>query len=176
MKKMLVEYLHRMQPVGNLIDEDTGHRIASVLLAFDMGMYDRAIEQCNALLAITDKNAPAIVISAIRIISEQAKEQSGLPLRFKSEYNLEGKAEIQQSGYKGENKIKHYSFEPEQRDFFAIKIPDEKIEGQEGFEQDNALILLYAVAIISSPYDEQALEERLGKLVLHKMRFYLKDA
>ena len=50
-------------------------------------------------------------------------------------------------------------FSESERAFLAISLPEDKIEDPGTLELDNALILVYGVAIITSPDDEQALEE-----------------
>ncbi|MCX6696082.1 MAG: hypothetical protein NTV84_00670 [Methanoregula sp.] len=51
------------------------------------------------------------------------------------------------------------SFSETERQFVAVRLPPEKVENPGTLELDNALVLLYAVATITSPDDEQALDE-----------------
>ncbi|MCK4270579.1 MAG: hypothetical protein KAW93_08880, partial [Methanogenium sp.] len=58
--------------------------------------------------------------------------------------------------------------------YLPIQLPEKDIEVRETYNRDNALILLYVVASISSPYDESALDEYMKKYSLLKTEHYLK--
>jgi hypothetical protein len=57
--------------------------------------------------------------------------------------------------------------------FVAISIPAEKIEDPGTLNLDNALILAYVVALITSPEDEEAMEEH-RRLIVRKLSDYKK--
>ena len=59
----------------------------------------------------------------------------------------------------GQNRITSVPFTDAEHAYLAVNLPPDRIEDPDTLELDNALFLLYAVAVISSPDDEQALDE-----------------
>ena len=50
-------------------------------------------------------------------------------------------------------------FTEAEREYVAVNLPPDRIEDPDTLELDNALLLLYAVAVVASPDDELPLDE-----------------
>ncbi len=139
MKQVLNDYIERITPLIRGIDEETGHLIASSLLTYKFGLYGNAVERCTeALDRLRAKTAmPDAIEAALLILRERAEDLAASRV----------------------TPTPHYTFAGTDRAFLAINIPEEEVEDQAALDLDNALIMLYAVGIETSPQDEQALEE-----------------
>jgi hypothetical protein len=139
MKQFLNEYIERIGPLIDTIDEDTGHLIASSLLTFKFGLYKNAIERCDEALArLREKTAmPGALEAALLILQERTADLANSRLTPSPQY----------------------TFGETDRDALAIRLSPEDVPDRTALDLDNALILLYAVGIETSPEDEQALEE-----------------
>ncbi|ABS56244.1 hypothetical protein Mboo_1727 [Methanoregula boonei 6A8] len=145
MEKFLDAYLERMMPVFERFPEKTGHGIASVFLAYRFGLYPKAVRECAAVLPqVPEGSGSAALKKAIAITGAYA--QAFADSQVKPDQPL--------------------SFAPEERSFLAVNLPRESVEDPETLELDNALILVYAAAMISSPDDEDALEEHRKFVVI----------
>ena len=176
MKGILEEYKSKIVPLGKSVDEETGHKIASTLISFRMDLYDRAIEQAdNALNRLEKKgNEFGVIKKSLQIIREEAKKLVGSKSSVKSQYTWEGDTASEEYAYKEDTSRIELSFEDNEIKYLPIQLPDEDIEVLETYNRDNALILLYIISSISSPYDEPALDEYMKKYSLLKMKHYLK--
>ncbi len=139
MKQFLNEYIERIGPLIGTIDEETGHLIASSLLTFKFGLYKNAIERCDEALArLRETTAmPGALEAALLILQERAADLANSRLTPSPQYTF---GEID-------------------RDALAIRLSPEIVPDRAALDLDNALVLLYAVGIETSPEDEQALEE-----------------
>ncbi|MDN7013562.1 hypothetical protein FGW20_11070 [Methanoculleus sp. FWC-SCC3] len=139
MKQMLNEYIIRLKPLLAVIDEETGHLVAQSLLTYKFGLYANAMEKSTEALARLDAITPRPVTleRALLIFRERAG----------------GFAESRVTANP------EHVFTEEDYGDLAIHISDDQIEDSTALDLDNALILLYAVGIETSPEDEQALEE-----------------
>jgi hypothetical protein len=139
MKQMLNDYIGRVEPIIAKIDEDTGHMIAQSLLTFKYGLYQNSIERSTETLArLREITAlPGAVEGALLILRERA-------------------ADLEHSRV---TPNPHYTFAEADQESLAIRLLPEQIENKQALDLDNALLLLYAVGIETSPEDEQALEE-----------------
>ena len=138
MEKFLRNYIERMKPDVSGISQKTAHEIASAFLSFKFGLYGKTIEQCRlALAAVPEGRGAGPLKKALQIVQANAE-------------NLEN------SRVNPESSI---AFSADEKAFTAINIPDEINEDPASLELDNALILLYAVAIVASPDDEEPLGE-----------------
>lgn len=139
MKQMLNEYIVRIEPLLAVVDEDTGHLVAQALLTYKFGLYENAMEKSTAALARLDAITPrpGVLERALLILRERA-------------------------GGFAESRVttdpKHV-FTEEDYDSLAIRLSKDQVDDPTVLDLDNALILLYAVGIETSPEDEQALEE-----------------
>lgn len=138
MDQFLKTYIERIRPHYQGIPEKTAHEIASVFLTFKFGVYTNTIKECELALSLVGSgDSNDSLKKALMIVKANAEDLNNsqvtpdLSIRFS---------------------------EPE-RAFLAINLPEDKIEDPGTLELDNALILLFGVALITSPDDEQALDE-----------------
>jgi len=150
MEKFLDAYIKRIQPLFTRISERTGHGLASAFLAFKFGLYANAIRECSDVSKkIPDGEPEKALLKAIAIVKANAES-----------------LEISQvSGGKGT------AFSESERAFVAIQILPEKAEDPDTLELDNALILIYVVALLQSPDDEDPLEEH-RKFIIRTLTNY----
>lgn len=139
MKQMLNEYIGRIEPFLATIDEETGHQVAQSLLTYKFGLYGNAVEKSTAALARLDAITPHpdVLERALLILRERA----GGFVDSRVTANPE------------------HTFTEADYDYLAIRLPPDQAEDPATLDLDNALVLLYAVGIETSPDDEQALEE-----------------
>lgn len=138
MEKFLRAYIDRIRPDTPAIPQKTAHEIASAFFAFKFGLFKNAIEECNlASPALPDGKIKGALSKALQIVRANAE-------------NLEN------SGVTADLSV---AFSEEEKAYVAVNLPPEKTEDPASLELDNALTLLYAVSMIASPEDEQALEE-----------------
>ncbi|MDV2482590.1 hypothetical protein F8E02_11370 [Methanoculleus sp. Wushi-C6] len=139
MKQILNEYIGRIGPVLAVIDEETGHQIAQALLTYKFGLYGSAAEKSTAALARLETVTPRPVVleRALLILRERAGDFADSRVTA--------------------NPV--HTFLPGDYDDLAIRLSPDQIEDPAALDLDNALVLLYAVGIETSPDDEQALEE-----------------
>jgi len=139
MKQILNEYIGRIEPIITLIDEETGHKIAQALLTYKFGLYQNAVEKSTEALARLEKITPrpGALERALLILRERAADfaESCVTMSPKQTFLAEDSGDL------------------------AIRLSPDRIEDPGALDLDNALVLLYAVGIETSPDDEQALEE-----------------
>lgn len=145
MERYLDTYIGRMKTYFPGFPPVTAHEIASSFLQFKFGLYENAIRECShAIALIHEGSAPnAALKKALTIISAHAE----------SRYNSQVGSEVS------------LAFSESERSFLAILVPMEKNEDPVTLELDNALILVYVVALITSPDDEETLEEHRRMIV-----------
>jgi hypothetical protein len=138
MEQFLKDYIERIRPHFSAIPEKTAHEVASAFLAFKFGLYSKAASDCSLALSLLPEGGSMTALKkALMIIKANAEDldvaqvQADLSVRFPPEDSL----------------------------YLAINLPEDRIEDPGSLELDNALILLYGVATITSPDDEQVLEE-----------------
>ncbi|RXE55103.1 hypothetical protein ABH15_12795 [Methanoculleus taiwanensis] len=139
MKQFLNEYIARIEPITKSIDEETGHRLASSLLTFKFGLYKNAIVRCDEALGRLRETGtmPGALEAALMIVRERSEDLA-------------------------ESRVTpapHYTFAESDAEALAIRLRPEDMQDKAALDLDNALVLLYAVSIETSPEDEQALEE-----------------
>jgi hypothetical protein len=139
MKQMLNDYIVRLEPLLAVIDEETGHLVAQALLTYKFGLYGNAVEKSAEALArlkaITPH--PGALESALLILRERAGDLADSRVTASPEH----------------------TFAEADYDNLAVRLRPDQIEDPATLDLDNALVLLYAVGIETSPDDEQALEE-----------------
>jgi len=139
-EEFLTGYIGRIRPAVEGISEDAGHKIVSTLLAFKFGLYENAVIRGAEALAALEREggAPPALNKALQIIMERAEDM--------------------QHSMVTENP--QYRFEAGDAPLIAVTLPDDLIGNPDALDLDNALLLLYAVGLItSSEEDRQALEE-----------------
>lgn len=138
MEKYLYDYIYRMTPFFGRIDEETAHEIASAVLSFKFGLYEKTvIDTSKALARLPSDDSGRVLERALLILQKRAIALEDAQV---SDF-----AEI--------------GFELSDTPYLAVNLKPELIEDQDSLNLDNALVLLYAVAYLQSPDDGQSLEE-----------------
>ena len=151
MDRFLSEYLERVRPAFSALPENAGHQVAFAFLSYKLGIYHDAVTRCDqALRLIEGKPVPGVLGTALRIVRERAEALSRAQYDARLPF-IFTKADLP----------------------FGIIDPSAKVVDPDLFQLTNALVILYAVALIASPEDEQALEEQ-EKYVLQLLATYRK--
>lgn len=152
MERFLDEYINRLRPHFAGFPHQTAHEIASVFLAFKFGLYSNAIQECTrAISLIPDGGANGALIKALLIIQANARNLE--TAQFSADLLL--------------------AFSESERLYVPILLPVEQVDDPETLELDNALILIYCVAVITSPDDEEAMAEH-RKFIVRQLSGYKK--
>jgi hypothetical protein len=152
MDRFLSDYLERVRPAFAALPEHAGHQIAFIFLSYKLGIYHDAVTRCDqALKLIEGQPAPGVIGISLRIVRERADALSRAQYDAKLPF-LFTKADLP----------------------FGIIDPSAPVVDPELFQLTNALVILYAAALASSPDDEQALEEQ-EKYVLQLLATYRKS-
>ena len=152
MDSSLSRYIDRVKPAFSGIPRDAAHQVALAFLSYKLGIYHDAATRCEqALNLIEGRPLPGVVGKALKIVRARAEALSNsrydtrLPFLFTRE-DLP----------------------------FGIIDPKEPVADPDLFQLTDALIILYAAALVSSPDDEQALEEQ-EKYILQLLATYRKS-
>lgn len=152
MERFLEAYIERMRNDFPKFPEKTAHEIASTFLAFKFGLYANAVRECtHALSLVPAGEANDALKKALEIIRANAHERDNSQVTADS----------------------GLSFSDTEQKYLAISLPPEKIEVPGTLNLDNALILTYVVALITSPEDEEALGEH-HRLIVRMLADYKK--
>jgi hypothetical protein len=152
MEQFLTAYINRMRPLFNSIPATTAHEIASAFLAYKFGLYPNAIHECTqAISLIPDSRVNAVLKKALSIVRVNATNLE----------NAQVTADLT------------IIFSEEERAYIPVNLPREQIEDPGTFLLDNALVLIYAVAVITSPDDEETLTEH-RKFIVRLLTAYKK--
>jgi hypothetical protein len=152
MDRFLEEYINRMKPHFTSIPAATAHEIASAFLAYRFGLYPNVIQECNhAIVHISDSEANRVLIKALAIVRANAQNLDNS--QFLEEVTIQ--------------------FSENEAPYLPINLPIEKIEDPGSYKLDNALVLLYAVASITSPDDEEIMAEHY-KFIIRLLTGYKK--
>jgi hypothetical protein len=144
MEKYLDAYIARMRTHYPRFHPDTAHEIASAFLAFRFGLYENAVRECTHAISLIPDSAPnAALKKALTIVRANADDRNNAQVT-------------------ADNSV---TFSPDEHTYTAISLPAEKIEEPGTLELDNALILIYVAALITSPDDEEALDEHRRTIV-----------
>jgi len=144
MEKFLDAYIERMRPYFPGFSGETAHEIASAFLAFKYGLYANAVRGCShAIALVPGEDSNGALKKALEIIRANAQNRD----------NSLVTADL------------GIVFSDTDRQFIAINLPAEKVEEPGTLNLDNALILTYVVALITSSDDEEALEEHRRMIV-----------
>jgi hypothetical protein len=144
MEKYLDAYIARMRPHYPRFHPETAHEIASAFLAFKFGLYENAARECTHAIALIPDSAPnAALKKALTIVRANANDRNNAQVT--SDHSV--------------------AFSPDEHTYTAINLPPEKIDDPGTLELNNALILIYVVALITSPDDEEALDEHRRTIV-----------
>jgi hypothetical protein len=152
MEQYLTGYISRMRSHVNGFPAMTAHEIASAFLAFRFRLYPNTIQQCTrAISLIPDNGVNSVLKKALLIVRANAE-------------NLENSKVTADVAY---------TFSGEERPYLPIDLPPDRIEDPGTFQLDNALVLIYTVAVITSPDDEEVLAEH-RKFIVRLLTGYKK--
>jgi hypothetical protein len=152
MERFLTEYIDRMRPHFTGFPVATAHEIASAFLAFKFGLFHNAVHECTqAISLIPDNEANVALKKALSIVRANAQNLENA--QFTSDFSI--------------------FFSENERQYVPIMLPPDQIEDPGSLELDNALILIYSVAVITSPEDEEAMTEH-RKFIVRLLSGYKK--
>jgi hypothetical protein len=152
MERFLTEYIDRMRPHFTGFPVVTAHEIASAFLAFKFGLFHNAVHECTqAISLIPDNEANVALKKALSIVRANAQNLENA--QFTSDFSI--------------------FFSENERQYVPIMLPPDQIEDPGSLELDNALILIYSVAVITSPEDEEAMTEH-RKFIVRLLSGYKK--
>jgi len=144
MERFLKAYIERMRPHFPGFPGETAHEIASAFLAFKFGLYANAVRECtHAIALVPGGESNGALKKALEIIRANAQDRDNSLVTADP----------------------GISFSEAELRFVAINLPAENVEDTGTLNLDNALILVYVVALITSPDDEEALEEHRRLIV-----------
>ncbi len=133
-----------LRPPFGGISEETGHVIASAFFSFKFELYPKTLRECaTALSLVPEWNGSSALKTSLLIVRKYAEAYENAQVRPES-IPVFGESD---------------------KPYLAVNLSPELTEDQLTLDLDNALILLYAVAVITSPDDEQALEEHRKYLI-----------
>jgi hypothetical protein len=139
MNKFLNDYIGRVRKDFSALSEEISHQIAFAFLTFKMGLYDDTIRRCDRSISLlAAEKAPSVLVKALQIIRQRAQDLS--------------ESKVQTGGLP--------EFTPEEQGYLAVPLTPEEVEDPVHLKITNSLLLIYAVGLIASPEDIQALEEQ----------------
>ncbi|HTY52173.1 MAG TPA: hypothetical protein VMB35_03155 [Methanomicrobiales archaeon] len=152
MDRFLSEYIDRVRPAFSPLPPDAGHQVAFAFLSFKLGIYHDAVTRCDqALRMIAGKELPGALSRALRVVRERAVALSNSQFDARLPF-LFAKEDLP----------------------LGIIDPKEPVADADLFQLTDALLMIYAAALASSPDDGQALEEQ-EKYVLQLIATYRKS-
>jgi hypothetical protein len=152
MERFLDAYIERIRPHFPGFPPATAHEIASAFLAFKYGLYSKAVDECtNAIALIPGGEANAALKKALDIIRAHARDRDNSLV----------------------NTNPGIAFTEAEQKFIPVNLPAGGIEDLGSLNLDNAFILTYAVALITSPDDEETMGEH-RKLIIRMLTDYKK--
>ena len=138
MEKFLNDYIERMRPVFNRIPEKTAHVIASAFFSFKFELYPKTRRECTtAISQVPDGGGSEALKKALSIIQAYAEA-------------------LENAQVKPDHVV---PFTDAEHAYLAVNLPPDRIEDPDTLELDNAIILIYVVAMTTSPDDDEALDE-----------------
>jgi hypothetical protein len=138
MERFLTEYISRLRPQFPGFPELTAHEIASAFLAFKFGLFSTAVRECNhAISLIPDSPANNALKKALSIVRENAHDRENS--QFAPNPDL--------------------GFTNDEKSFLPVVLPEGNVEDPGTLALENALVMIYCVALITSSEDEEAMIE-----------------
>lgn len=139
MNKFLTEYINRIRKDFEEIPENIAHQITFAFLTFKMGLYEDTVRRCDrALPLVPSLKSSSVLRKALEIIRHRAQDLA--------------ESRVETTGLP--------EFNTDERVYLAVIPPADQIEDPVHLTITNSLVLLYAVGIVCSPEDVQALEEQ----------------
>lgn len=152
MEQYLTDYAGRMRSQYARISPAAAHALASAFLAFKYGLYENVIRDCEYAATLFPDEGPNAALKKALLI-----------LRGHAVYRLNAQ-DTEDLGL---------AFSPAEQAYAAIAIPPEAIEDAATLALDNALVLIWTVALNTSPDDEESLEEH-REMIVAILRTYKK--
>ena len=174
-EEYLQNYVEKIGKSVSGVDERTGHAIASMLAAYKNAIYSKAAKNADKSLSLLKKSgSPSVLSKAVVIVKNSSIMLAPMQKSMSSSYTWEGRA-AGGVGNIDNAEIVECEFGPEDDEYLALVLPREEIKVPEEYNLDNALALCYAVALKSSPLDEQSLQEWVYMYVLTKISEYIRE-
>ena len=158
MEQFLTDYITRIRAGIDDIPDTTAHEIASAFLAFRFGLYANAARECTHAIELlgSAKNparsgAYAALKKALAIVLANAQDLD----------NSQVTADVS------------LRFDEQERTYIAIRLAPDAVEDPGTLELDNALVLVYAAALVASSEDEDAMGEH-RKFIVRLLAAYKK--
>jgi hypothetical protein len=152
MERFLDAYIERVRPQFPGFPPATAHEIASAFLAFRYGLYAKAVAECShANALIPDGGANAALKKALDILRAHAMDRDNSLV----------------------NTNPGIAFSDAEQKLLPIDLPQDRIDDPGTFALDNSLILVWVVALITSPDDEETMGEH-RKLIVRMLADYKK--
>jgi hypothetical protein len=158
MEQFLIDYINRIRDEIDGISVTTAHEIASAFLAFRFGLYANAARECTHAIGLLSQGknpvhngAYAALRKALAIVLANAQD-------------------LDNSLVTADLSVR---FDEQERTYIAITLAPEEVEDPGTLELDNALVLVYAAALIASSEDEDAMEEH-RKFIVRLLTGYKK--
>ncbi len=170
-------YIEKINCECPLSDESAGHIIASMLIGYRMGLYDRAVSQGDKALGLLKKieTIPEVLIRAVLIVKNDAVQKMPEQVTIKSSFDWEGNDPSLDSTQMISGDGREYAFDEDSFKWLAVLLPEEKADIRDVYMLDTALMLLYGVTVCSSPMDEQAMEEHLYEYLIQRLGLYREE-
>jgi hypothetical protein len=138
MEKFLNEYINRLRPQFPGFPELTAHEIASAFLAFKFGLFTTAVRECNhAISLIPDSRANNALKKALSIVRENAHNRENSQFTPNPELG----------------------FSEDEKSFLPVVLQGDSVEDPGTLDLENALVIIWCVALITSSEDEEAMIE-----------------
>jgi len=157
MEQFLNDYITRIRAGIDDIPDTTAHEIASAFLAFRFGLYANAARECTHAIKLLGAGTPArsgayaALKKALAIVLANAQDLD----------NSQVTADVS------------LRFDEQERTYTAIKLAPDAVEDPGTLELDNALVLVYAAALVASSEDEDAMGEH-RKFIVRLLAAYKK--
>ncbi|MDO9324449.1 MAG: hypothetical protein Q7T80_05755 [Methanoregula sp.] len=150
MEQFLTDYIERIRAGIGDIPDTTAHEVASAFLAFRFGLYANAARECTHAMSLlgpgknpAQHGACAALKKALAIVLANAQDLDSS--QFTADLSL--------------------TFDERERDYIPIRLAPDSVDDPGTLELDNALVLVYAAAIVASAEDEEAMAEHRKYIV-----------
>lgn len=150
MEQFLTDYIERIRAGVDDIPDTTAHEIASAFLAFRFGLYANAVKECTEAIRLL---GPGI---------DPAHKGAYSALKKALAIMLANAQDLDNSQFTADLSLK---FDEREHAYSAIRLAPETVEDPGTLELDNALLLVYAAAIVASAEDEEAMGEHRKYIV-----------
>ncbi|MEN6611364.1 MAG: hypothetical protein ABFC24_11020 [Methanoregulaceae archaeon] len=141
MEQYLSNYISTVRPAYQGIAQKTAHDIASTYLSYKFGLFGKAAEEASrASAALPDGSNMALLKKALAMVGERSTR-------------------LDNSDYSPETSV---IFTPDEMGRLAMNLRPDQVEDMAILQFDNAVLLVYAAAYVSSPDDQDSLDEQVA--------------